>query len=331
MAEDETTASDGTSEDGGSNGTAETTHLADGPEAVEALEALADERRVAILRALYEAESEADNPAELTLSFSELYEIVEVDGTSTFSYHLDQLTGIYVGKGDRGYTLTATGRRVVRAVLVGTYTDLPTFEGVPLEATCPACDRSPVETRCENGILAIVCPECSTPFVRDQVQPAQLVGRTPAQILESYDRKLQHDIALELDGICGECSGQVTLRPERASTQVVLEWLVMVECDRCGKRDHFPPYFALLFEPLVISFYWDHDIDLTSTPIWRVIEFVLSGEWSPEVVDTDPLECRVEIKRDGDELSVTLDEQLRVSDATLRERRDVLPDESSDN
>jgi DNA-binding transcriptional ArsR family regulator len=294
-----------------------------------AFSALADERRIAVLRALYDAESEATDSEELRLSFSELYDRVDIDGSSTFSYHLDELRGIYVTDGHGGYALTATGRRVVQAILGGVYTELPSFDSHALEATCPACEHSPVEVVCEDGVLAVVCPECSVPFLRDQVQPSQLLGRTPEEAVESYDRKLRHDMALDLDGICSGCGGTMTVSVRPSSHQLELDWIAVLECSQCDAQNRIPPYFALLFHPVVHSFYWERGVDIREVPTWRVVEFVVTGEWSPTVTDTDPFECRIDIERDGDRLSVTLDESLRVTDATARMAESKFPNDDT--
>lgn len=296
-----------------------------------AFEALADERRLGMLRALYRTELAAETPEEAVLSFSGLYEQSEFDGTATFSYHLDKLVGTYLASDDKGYRLTATGKRVVQAVLGGLYTDEPSFESATVDATCPNCSHSPVEFGREGSLIVLQCSACSQPFVRDNVQPALLADRSPDEAIRAYDRTIRRKIELVLDGVCPECSGEVSVAVERASQQVALSWLAVSECTQCNDRGEFPPYYALLFYPVVISFYWERGVDLTDLPQWRVMEFVLDGEWEPAVVDADPFVCRVDIHREGDTLSVILDEDLRVSDATLETSRDILPTEEDNS
>lgn len=296
-----------------------------------AFEALADERRLGMLRALYRTELAAETPEEGFLSFSGLYEHTEFEDTATFTYHLDKLVGTYLASDDKGYRLTATGERVVQAVLGGLYTDEPSFERSTVDATCPNCSHSPVEFGREGGLIVLQCPACSQPFLRDNVQPALLADRSPAEALRAYDRTIRRKIELALDGVCPECSGEVSLDLQRSPQQVALSWLAVSECTQCNNRGQFPPYHALLFHPVVISFYWDCGVDLTDQPYWRVVEFVLDGEWEPAVVDTDPFACRVDIHCEGDTLTVTLDEDLRVSDATLETSRDILPTEENNS
>ena len=81
----------------------------------EAFSVLGDQARLGILRAL----ATADGP----LAYVELYDAVEYDDSSNFSYHLDKLVGHFVRKTDDGYRLYDAGRRVVEAVVSGAVTD----------------------------------------------------------------------------------------------------------------------------------------------------------------------------------------------------------------
>lgn len=220
-----------------------------------AFEALADERRLGILRVLYRTELAAETPAEAFPSFSTLYDRSEFDDTATFSYHLEKLVGTYLASDDRGYRLTATGERVVQAVLGGLYTDEPSFEGATVDVVCPKCSHSTAEFTREGGLIVLQCPACSQPFVRDNVQPALLTDRSPDEALRAYDRTIRRNIELELDGICPECSGEVSIDVQRAPQQVALSWLAVSECTQCDNRTQFPLYCGLLFHPLVVSFY----------------------------------------------------------------------------
>lgn len=77
-------------------------------EGIEALEALGNEHRIAILRTL----AETNGP----LSFSELRKRVGIDDTGRFNYHLKELLGRFVRETDEGYQLGYAGERVVVAV-----------------------------------------------------------------------------------------------------------------------------------------------------------------------------------------------------------------------
>lgn len=75
--------------------------------AADALDALANEHRIEILRVL----ADADEP----LAFSDLRESVGMYDTGRFNYHLTELCGQFVRETDGGYELGYRGERVVLA------------------------------------------------------------------------------------------------------------------------------------------------------------------------------------------------------------------------
>lgn len=100
---------------------------------VDALSALGDETRIAILRELADAET--------SLSFSELRERVGVRDTGRFNYHLTKLCEYFVRDTGDGYELGHAGARVVDAA--GNAHPDP-----DLEAACPVCG----EDDCDRAI-----------------------------------------------------------------------------------------------------------------------------------------------------------------------------------
>ncbi|MFC4407196.1 DUF7347 domain-containing protein [Haloarchaeobius iranensis] len=76
-------------------------------DAADALDVLAHEHRIAILRAL----AEADEP----LSFSALHARVGMRDSGKFNYHLAKLCEYYVRETGEGYELGHAGERVVSA------------------------------------------------------------------------------------------------------------------------------------------------------------------------------------------------------------------------
>lgn len=75
---------------------------------------LADETRMQILQALYTVSLDSSTPDGL--SFSALRRRAAVEDSGRFNYHLDQLTADLVTKREDRYVLTATGKRLVRAL-----------------------------------------------------------------------------------------------------------------------------------------------------------------------------------------------------------------------
>lgn len=70
------------------------------PRATEAFKQLGNETRLAILLVLWDGYEPFASDSSLT--FSELYDRVEVADSGNFPYHLDQLTGHFVEETDAG-------------------------------------------------------------------------------------------------------------------------------------------------------------------------------------------------------------------------------------
>lgn len=111
----------------------------------DALAALGDETRVAILRTLAEAEE--------PLPFSELRQRAGVDDPGRFNYHLSTLREYFVREVDGGYALRHAGSRIVAAAGVagdgppagGTGPEDEILTQVGLEDDeddCPVCGES---------------------------------------------------------------------------------------------------------------------------------------------------------------------------------------------
>jgi DNA-binding transcriptional ArsR family regulator len=74
---------------------------------------LADEIRLDILRTVARAQHENRITGVTNLSFSDIYDRVDVDGTSKLSYHLGELTGTFLRKHENGYAFTHAGEQMV--------------------------------------------------------------------------------------------------------------------------------------------------------------------------------------------------------------------------
>jgi len=117
-------------------------------EGLAALDALANEHRIRILRALAEADE--------ALPFSELRRRVGLRDTGQFNYHLTELLGRFVRETESGYTLGHAGERVVIAAA-----DVPPSAATTLSETaeaeeCPVCG----ETECEKVVHVHLAGQC---------------------------------------------------------------------------------------------------------------------------------------------------------------------------
>lgn len=110
----------------------------DGPttDPTDALAVLGDETRLAILRAL----AEADEP----LPFTRLRERADVGDSGRFAYHLRKLREYFVRETEGGYELGPAGSRLIAAA--------DAAGGAEFDAAEPAVDECPVcgDEACEK-------------------------------------------------------------------------------------------------------------------------------------------------------------------------------------
>lgn len=119
-------------------------------EFTDALSALSDETRVAILRTLADADTR--------LTFSELQSRVGVSDSGRFNYHLRELEGHFVHTDGEGYELTYRGKNLVLAS--GSGVSLDTTGSAAVSSECPVCG----ETDCDRLVHVHLTP--TSPSIR---------------------------------------------------------------------------------------------------------------------------------------------------------------------
>lgn len=289
-----------------------------------AFAALGNEIRIHILQALWEADT--------SLPYSELKERVGVRNSGQFNYHLEKLIGSFVEKSDEGYELRMAGERIVAAVLSGTLTDDPSFEPVELDGTCPHCDR-PVEADYADETLTVWCTNEEGHIPTDsragaiatiEFPPAGLTGRTPDEVAHAAMTWGDSQITPMYGGVCPRCAGPVTLSLQVCDDHdggqgricdncdaVFAVWARRI-CEVCRFEFMVPAWHHLLQHPAVGGFFYDHGV-ITTAWTWEMLtaEVVRPTE---EKLDEDPFRLCFTFDVDGDELDVTLNDELRVVD-----------------
>jgi hypothetical protein len=292
------------------------------PDEVFAL--LGNETRFAILRTLAAAEG--------PVSFTDLRNWVGIRQGGQFNYHLDKVVGHFVDKDEAGYVLRQTGKRVVEAVLSGTLTEDPVLEPTVVESwPCPYCG-APCEIRFREEHVARRCTSCPGLYgQRDtggrwpgdlgalHLPPAGIAGRDAQTVLESAFTWSYAEWLVAAKGVCPRCSARVDhtllVCEEHADGEV---------CDACGRRKAVGFRSAckncdttlesvlsmhLAASPEVLAFLTTHGVDpLTDSWDW-------GWDYEEGVVSTDPFEGRFRFTVDGDELTLTVDEDLEVVSA----------------
>jgi len=113
----------------------------------EAFDAVGNETRLRILQVL----ARAGEP----LAYSDLFDRVDYDDTSDFTYHPEKLVGHFVRRTDDGYVPRLAGRRVVEAIFSGAVTDNPVVDPTGVDVSCMYCDPDGdgVSRRDRRGLL----------------------------------------------------------------------------------------------------------------------------------------------------------------------------------
>lgn len=287
-------------------------HIVEAVDPEDAFGALSDEMRIDILRALWDVDDHV-------LTFSKLREAVGIRDSGQFNYHLDKLRGRFITKGDDGYRLRLAGIQTIGALLVGAYTMEGSVDPFQVDAPCPSCG-SAMTFQYDDEWVSIDCDEC--PVTSDfGVPPGVFEGYTLdefPEVAERYGRTLIRQVG---NGFCPFCEGRVrpTVEaahdPESSSPDVPahLENVpsVAYTCERCEETLTADLGFSLLRHPAVVSFYYDHGIDVREASIWRF--GALTNERS-RIIDSDPFKATVTYTAGDDRLTLTVDDELTVLD-----------------
>lgn len=263
---------------------------------------VSNEIRVGILRALAERRREA--PRAPTLAFADLRRRVGTRDSGKFNYHLNQLRGHFVEQTDAGYKLTYPGLKLVSAIVAGTYEIPEQREPVEIDESCPVCG-DPLTAAYEDGLFRVNCSNNHT--FQNAIPPSVTEGRTIDENIDLLTLRSQQDLELAVKGICPLCHGRVEWslrRLEEADVGPMFE----STCSRCGMHIDTAIGPCVIRHPAVVSFYYDHGIDIRTEPYWT-LAFCTDD---PLVLSEDPLELRIDIQVERDELRLTLDDSPSV-------------------
>lgn len=286
----------------------------------DAFTLLGNETRIEILQALWDAyDPHVDYDA---VSFSDLYERVDIEGTGHFNYHLGQLVGHFVMETDDGYELAEPGFRIVRAIVAGTATEDPTLAPTPIDVCCVRCD-GPVEVSHENGTTWVRCTECEGfwsqrggAIVGFDLPPEGLRDRTPDEILDATIVYALQRVTTMSNGVCPDCAGTVdaslTVCEDHDAGDGICDacgehflGIITYVCDSCKYDFRTPSWEPLTDHPEIVDFYHDHGIDHGHNS-WETIRRCY--QWREQLLSADPPRLRVTVPLEGDKFHATLDE-----------------------
>ncbi|WP_101294417.1 winged helix-turn-helix domain-containing protein [Halegenticoccus soli] len=273
----------------------------------EAFALLGNDTRIEILQALLDAGGD-----ERPVPFSELYELVDIDDSAHFNYHLKKLTDHFVRRTDEGYEFQYPGRKVVRSVFAGTFTDRARLDPFETEGSCYDCGGG-LRAWYADEHLTIECGECGAVHVSYSFPPGGLDDRTPEELLQAFHHHVRHHYCLAADGVCPECMGKMETTLTTETDYPGLDVQVVHECTRCRNRLHSSVGLNLLDNADVLTFHAERGVDLSTRPFWT-FDWCVSDA-STTIVSEDPIEVRLDIPCGDDSMCIVLDGRLNVVDA----------------
>lgn len=307
-----------------------------GGQTTDAFALLADETRLAILLALWDA---YDPQAETSsVRFSDIFERVDYDDPGNLRYHLEKLQGQFIrqeGPGG-GYKIRTTGLKFVRSILAGAGVQDATVEPTEIDQGCPFCG-APTIISYRDGLVIHACSECEgsepdrapidgllsmVPF-----DPAGLTDRSPEEIRAASTVAAVRGAQTLFDGLCPACSGPVDgwfeYCPDHETSGTCANCgskhvaRARFECRICRNHKIEPLEQLALLHPAVTSFYDDHGIStrIRADDVETVNQFyeLLDGH-EVEVISQEPLQIEVTVCRDGDEIRLLFDDTVNVVD-----------------
>lgn len=311
---------------------------------VSTFELLANETRLAVLLALWEAIEPFDggvlDPIEgAAVPFSELRDRVGMADSGQFNYHLGKLNGTLVERTDDGYLLLPAGEKLVRTVI-----SIAGFDDVSLDVTeidfpCPECG-APTAITYSNQRLYHLCTECEGTYRLGDKHPSGVLSAWAA-----YPSALRHRTAEEVYNaigtqglhwwgqvaaeVCPWCSGEGVLRLDVCDEHDPGE---EGGCPACGRQYDPAVRFACrvckyrgqtnlpqwsLNHPAVVAFYWNLGIGLgydrydLETARWR---WSVNDIANHEIMSTSPPRAQITFPHEEAELTLTYDENMNVVD-----------------
>jgi hypothetical protein len=297
----------------------------------DAFAALGNETRIQILREL--------GAADGALSFSGLYDRIDLSDSAQFNYHLDKLLDHFVRKTDAGYALGPPGRQVIEAILSGAVTHDPELERTAVEDHCQTCGRE-LEIQWQDGSVEMFCSDCEGRWERSwgrvggpeeaadgylgrlPFPPAGMEGRRPVEIFRAAYVWTNLELLAVTNGLCPRCAATVETElsvcenhnPDETPCSLCgTNFAVRLTsaCTNCIYSTGCAAAWGALPSPELLTFLFDHDINPLAPVSAHRMDLVLN-EYDETIESTDPFRATLEFTVDDDSLRLTVDRNLDV-------------------
>jgi DNA-directed RNA polymerase subunit RPC12/RpoP len=271
-----------------------------------------NETRARILEALGDAHGPEGDPPRLP--FTELRSRVATDvDSSQFNYHLQELVGDFIDRTEDGYRMRPEGTTLYRTIRAGTFARDESVAPFEVGCDCHFCG-APIETRHEDSQLHIECSDCKHQYLRTVV-PTDAVNND-IESLRRIDQHARHRLLASSRGVCRFCASALETRfltgSETLPSRTGLDVDVHQHCEHCGYQHYMKPGLAVLYDPNLVSFCHEHELDVMGTPFWE-LGFAVTNQ-NVTIQSTDPWELRFTLTLDGETLVLDIDENLTVTE-----------------
>ncbi len=272
---------------------------------------LADDIRLEILRTIARVQFAERETGETSLSFSAIYDRVDVENTSKLSYHLGELTGTFLRKGGDGYAFTYAGEQLVRFILAENYRSPPGFAPIEVSGRCLFCGESRLEAMVEGQYFMLRCQACEGPAFSYRVRPAQVRSHTGTALIDAVIWEQAGDILKLREGVCPDCAGRMATEVLAAETPIAesvpASFAASSACQQCLRWMSLPLPYSAAYHPESVSFHWEHGLDILGTGIWEFHQYLHDGRWAASQVGREPDEYLVELQCEGAVLRMFMD------------------------
>lgn len=287
---------------------------------------LADDIRLDILRTVALAQQEEQETGIAALSFSDIYDRVDVDNTSKLSYHLGELTGAFLRKHEGDYAFTHAGEQLVRFILAENYRSPEDFGTIETEGQCLYCGETALQATLHEQYFFIRCSECNRPAFSYRVRPAQVQARTDSDLIESVIWEQAGDFVKMRQDVCPDCAGDletevIDAENESVPDSVPVSFATRSECQQCLRFMSVPLTHAAAYHPESVAFHWEHGVDIMGTGMWELHQYLLDGTWTSKRTGSNSVEYQVELRRDATSLRLYLDDAAVVTRTERVQRR----------
>ncbi|OIB56365.1 winged helix-turn-helix domain-containing protein [Natrialba sp. SSL1] len=306
---------------------------------------LGNETRLEILRVLYDHLQSASR--EATLSYSTLRSEVGVADKGNFNYHLRQLDGLFVERGDKtetttdthsssnsdsrtstdssldGYRLTFAGFEIAKVIDVDAWRSHEPCGPVvledprenPVETSTNETDdeptaQDPLTATYEDSVVEI--RRGDDLLYAHAVRPTGAAARGMAvdELLDTASTLWRHTVEQLLENICPYCHAPIERTLEYTPDRR-WEHTFSANCDECGSLGGSHVGIVAITHPEAIAFCWDHGLDLTSTRVWS-LPFV--DDDAVTVLSDEPRRVRLDIEFETVRLELVVNDDVRIVD-----------------